>query len=123
MKLSKNKILSNVSVNHKEISDLSKMFVHHVFFWLKEPENQAHMQKFKRELERLVLVETIRFKHIGIAAGTDREVIDSSYQFSLLVIFDNKEGHDIYQEHEKHLKFIAECEDLWDRVLVYDSRN
>ncbi len=101
--------------------DLSSMFVHHVFFWLKAPDNKEALNKCRKELEKLVSIESIRFKHIGVPAETSREVIDNTYQFSLLVIFDNKEGHDIYQEHEKHKAFIEECHDLWERVLVYDS--
>lgn len=106
-----------------ENADLSQMFVHHVFFWLKEPENKEAMDSLRLGLQRLVTIETIRYTHIGVPADTNREVIDSSYQFSLLLIFENKEGQDIYQEHEKHKTFIADCSDLWEKVLVYDSWN
>lgn len=105
----------------RENSDLTGMFVHHVLFWLKEPENKVHLEKFKKELHQLLSIETIRFSHIGVPAATNRKVIDSSYQYSLLVIFDDRKGHDIYQDHDKHHKFIAECGDLWETVLVYDS--
>ena len=116
-------ILPTISACSNRNSDLSQLFVHHVFFWLKEPDNKEAMDKCKHELNRLVTIETIRFKHVGEPADTDREVIDNSYQFSLLLIFDNKKGHDIYQEHEKHKIFIEECKDLWENVLVYDSWN
>lgn len=122
MKASKNISKANVSKKQKGNSEFSKMFVHHVFFWLKDPQNKAHTRKFKTELKKLVAVETIRYSHIGIPAKTNRKVIDSSYQFSLLTIFDNKKDHDIYQEHEIHLQFIDKCEDLWKKVLVYDSK-
>ncbi len=119
----KNKTSAGNSVGSTGNSDLSNMFVHHVFFWLKEPDNKARISKFRNELNKLISIETIRYKHIGVPAETNREVIENTYQFSLLVIFDNKEGHDIYQEHEKHLLFIEKCEDLWEKVQVYDSCN
>ena len=114
--------IKKVSPKQKENADLSKMFVHHVFFWLKEPQNKAHLRKFRAELNKLVTIETIRYSHVGVPAKTKRKVIDSSYQFSLLTIFDSKKDHDIYQEHEIHLQFIDKCEDLWKKVLVYDSK-
>ncbi len=116
-------LLSAASGCSVQNTDLSQMFVHHVFFWLKEPGNKEAMEKCRRELDRLVTIETIRYKHVGVAAPTDREVIDNTYQFSLLVIFDDEKGHDVYQEHQKHKVFIEECSQLWERVVVYDSWN
>jgi hypothetical protein len=101
--------------------DLSGMFVHHVYFWMKNPENKDEFEQLKKGLEKLVTIETIKFKHIGIPAETRREVIDSSYQFSLLTLFESKEGQDIYQDHPVHLQFVDECKHLWDKVVVYDS--
>ena len=102
-------------------SELGQLFVHHVFFWFKEPVTPEGRTKFENALKELITVETIVDSHLGIPASTNREVIDSSYTYSLLLTFRNKEEQDIYQTHSKHLKFIAECQDLWERVLVYDS--
>jgi len=99
------------------------MFVHHVYFWLHDPSNPEVRENFQKGLEELVTIETIKVSHLGIPADTARPVIDSSYAYSLLVIFDDKEGHDIYQEHPTHLKFIKDCEQYWSKVLVYDSVN
>ena len=66
-------------------------------------------------------VPGIRPSHIGSPADTDRPVIDSTYSYSLIVSFDSKKEHDIYQEHPLHKDFIAAAEDLWDKVQVYDS--
>jgi hypothetical protein len=104
-------------------TDLSNKFVHHVFFWLKEPDNKEAVEKCRQGLEKLVTIDTIRYKHIAMPANTSREVIDSSYQFSLLTVFDDEAGHNVYQEHETHQEFIRDYSDLWERVLVYDSCN
>jgi Stress responsive A/B Barrel Domain len=96
-------------------------FVHHVYLWLKKPLSRESRMKFENGLKQLVTIETIVGKHIGTPATTNRGVIDSSYSYSLLLIFKNKEDQDIYQTHPTHLKFIEECEELWEKLMVYDS--
>ena len=100
---------------------LGKLFVHHVYFWLKDPANQEARAKFEKAARELVTVETIVDYHIGVPAPTNREVIDTSYTYSILSTYKTKEDQDIYQTHPKHLKFIEECQDLWEKVVVYDS--
>jgi hypothetical protein len=97
------------------------MFVHHVYFWLKNAgsqEDQAHLLKGLQSLKK---IETIKMSHIGVPADTNREVIDTSYQFSLMLIFDNRKDQDTYQNHPVHLKFVEDCSNLWTKVIVYDS--
>ena len=96
---------------------------HHVFFWLKEPVTDDVRARFEAALKELVTIEVIIDYHLGRPAATNREVIDSSYTYSLLTTFKNKADQDIYQSHPKHLKFIEDCDDLWERVVVYDSEN
>jgi len=100
---------------------MKKLFIHHVYFWLNEPVTPEIRGKFEKGLKKLVTVETIVDYHLGVPAGTSRDVIDSSYSYSLLVTFKNKEDQDIYQTHPTHLKFIDEFGDLWEKVVVYDS--
>ncbi|MCU0378276.1 MAG: Dabb family protein [Bacteroidales bacterium] len=102
---------------------MSGKFIHHVFFWLKEPVTDDVRASFEAALRELVTIEVIIDYHLGRPAATNREVIDSSYSYSLLTIFESKADHDIYQTHPKHLRFIEECNDLWERVVVYDSEN
>jgi len=96
-------------------------FVHHVYFWFKKPVNKENRTRFEHALKKLVTIETIVEMHLGTPAATNREVIDSSYAYSLLVTFRNKEDQDIYQKHPIHLQFIEDCQDLWEKVVVYDS--
>lgn len=99
----------------------SDLFVHHVYFWLKQPVTQEMRTKFEAELRKLVKVETIVDYHLGVPAPTGRDVIDTTYSYSLLTLFRNKADQDIYQTHPIHLKFIEESQDLWEKVIVYDS--
>ena len=109
------KILANTN---QKIDDL---FLHHVFFWLKDPDNLDSRKKFEKGLQKLATVETIKIKQIGVPADTHREVIDNSYHYSFMVGFKNKKNQDIYQKHKTHLEFIDTCSSLWKKVLVYDS--
>jgi hypothetical protein len=97
-------------------------FCHHVFFWLKNPDNAQDRAKFETAIKELLQTPEIIRSHIGVpAAVTPRPVLDSSYTYSLLVIFNDIQAHDAYQVHPNHLKFIDENKHLWDRVQVYDS--
>jgi hypothetical protein len=109
------------SFSEAKVNNLEKLFIHHVYFWLKKPVTPEVKAKFEKALKELVTIETIVDFHLGIPAGTSRDVIDASYSYSLLVTFKNKEDQDIYQPHPKHQKFIADCQDLWEKVVVYDS--
>ena len=72
-------------------------------------------------LEKLTKVKTIKMFHIGKPASTNRDVIDTSYSISWMLVFENKEDQDSYQVDPIHLKFVEECKDLWQKVVVYDS--
>src|SRR5688572_2605914 len=99
------------------------MFVHHVFFWLKEDITKEEIQKFKDTVKTLLTIDVVKFGDVGAPSSTDRPVIERSYSYSLLLVFDNKEGHDIYQPHEVHKKFVDTCSHLWTRVQIYDSES
>jgi hypothetical protein len=101
---------------------MKETFTHMVFFWMKEPDNKDHQTKFEASLARFINGSPqVISQHIGRPAGTERTVVDNSYQYCLVVTFASKEDHDIYQDDPAHHEFIDECKDLWDRVQVYDS--
>jgi hypothetical protein len=96
-------------------------FVHHVYFWFKKPVLKKDRERFEEALKMLATAETIVEIHLGVPATTKEDVVDRSYTYSLLTTFKNKKDHDIYQTHPTHLKFIDDCSDLWEKVVVYDS--
>lgn len=96
-------------------------FIHHVFFWLKNPESKEDLQQLIEGLKQLSNASTIKEFHIGKPAGTNRDVIDTTWSVSWLLLFDNKEDQDIYQTDPVHLKFINDCSHLWKKVVVYDA--
>lgn len=97
------------------------IFIHHVYFWLNNPDSSDDFKKLIEGLQKLSKVKSIKTFHIGKPAGTSREVIDSSYSISWLLMFDSLAQQDSYQTDPIHLKFIDECKHLWKKVLVYDS--
>jgi len=99
---------------------IDKLFLHHVFFWMNDPESPESRKKFEKGLQLLGSIETIKIKQIGVPADTERDVIDNTYHYSFMVGFKNKKDHDIYQKHKTHLEFIDTCSSLWNKVLVYD---
>jgi hypothetical protein len=100
---------------------LKSGFVHTVYFWLKEKDNQEHINKLNEGLKKLSEIAEIREAYIGKPADTNREVIDSSYSLSITFVFENKEDQDIYQDHPDHHIFIKNCSELWSSVKVYDA--
>lgn len=97
------------------------LFIHHVYFWLKNAESKQDLEKLIQGLEKLSKVKTIQKFHIGKPADTNRDVIDRSYSVSWMLIFKNKADQDSYQVDPIHLKFVEECSALWSKVVVYDS--
>lgn len=98
-----------------------KQVIHHVFFWLKNPGSKEDLDKLLAGLKTLKKIETIRKMHIGVPASTEiRPVVDSTFSASELMFFDDLAGQKIYQDHPIHQKFIQECSNLWDKVIVYD---
>ena len=97
------------------------MFIHHVYFWLKNPGSKDDQARFIEGLKKLSKVDTIKKFYIGIPAATNRDVIERSYSVSWLLFFDDPSAQDSYQTDPIHLKFVEECSSLWNKVVVYDS--
>ncbi len=100
---------------------LKNVLVHHVYFWLKNPDSKEDLEKLLEGLDGLSKVEEIKTFHIGKPAATRREVIDSSYAVSWFTMFESAKDQDIYQVHPIHLDFVKNYSHLWSKVIVYDS--
>ena len=97
------------------------MHIHNVYFWLKDGLDDEALASFEQGLNALVHDPAARGGHYGKpAAVPERDVIDSSYTYGLIVVFDDVAGHDRYQVGAIHLEFLAAHRTKWERVLVYD---
>ena len=95
--------------------------VHHVFFWLKNPDSKQDLAKLLAGLTTLANIETVRGTHFGVPASTEkRDVVDNSFSASEILFFDDTAGQKVYQDHPIHKQFVADCSHLWEKVVVYD---
>jgi len=97
------------------------MLVHHVLFWLKADTTEDQKNAFKKGLQSLEKIETIKNFHIGTPAPIERAVVDTTYTFSLTIFFEDLAGHDVYQVHELHKAFLEEFRILFEKVVIYDA--
>ncbi len=97
------------------------MLTHHVLFWLKADTTEEQKAAFRKGLESLKNVETVKSIYIGTPAPIERAVVDTTYTFSLLTLFDDLAGHDTYQTHPLHLAFLEQFRPFFEKVVIYDS--
>lgn len=96
------------------------MFIHNVFFWLKEKDNEEAQKALLAGIKTLEGIESIESVYIGTPASTRRPVIDATYSFAEILVFADEAAHDVYQVHPLHTKFVADCAHLWEKVVIYD---
>jgi len=99
-----------------------KSLLHHVFFWLKNPNSAADKKQLIEGLKSLGAIPSIKQIHIGTLASTEkRDVVDTSWDVSELMFFDDEAGQKVYQDHPIHQAFVEKHAHLWQKVIVYDS--
>jgi hypothetical protein len=96
------------------------MHVHNVYFWLKSDLGGPELAAFERGLETLTKDPGARSGYYGPSAETDRDVVENSYSYGLVLVFDDLAGHDQYQASADHLVFVQEHAAKWEKVVVYD---
>ncbi|WP_341227677.1 Dabb family protein [uncultured Arcticibacterium sp.] len=104
-----------------EVTELENPFIHHVYFYLNNPDSAEDKAKLVEGLNKLAQVETIQKHFIGFPASTDRDVIVKDYAVSWMCFFKNLEEEEMYQVDPIHLKFVEDYSHLWSTVKVYDS--
>lgn len=117
-------LTAGTAANAMTISPATKKYgiAHQVYFWLKRAGSEEDRQELIKGIKTLKNIETVREIQIGIVASTEkRSVIDSSWDVSELLYFDNVQGQAVYQTHPIHQEFAKNYSHLWKKVLVYDS--
>lgn len=110
-----------LSVNAASSFKEKNKLIHHVFFWLKNPGSKEDLEKLIAGLKTLRKIKTVRRLHIGLPAATEkRDVVESGYQVSELMFFDDLAAQKAYQDDPIHQQFIKDCSHLWSKVVVYD---
>lgn len=97
------------------------MFVHSVYFWLRDDLSPELRATFVEGARSLTTIESVKHGFLGTPAGTDREIIDRSYSYALVVFFEDEAAHDDYQVHPVHDRFRETCGGSWKKIVIYDA--
>ena len=115
-------IIEEVNIEKFIDADAEPGLMHVVHFWLTDGLTEADEKDFLKGVWSLEGIPTIRRMFVGPPASTpSRGVVDNSFDYALVVYFDDVAGHDVYQEHPIHLKFVAEHEAKFKTVQVKDN--
>jgi len=114
--------ISSYGQSQNTMKTFDPAFVHTVFFWLNNPDNEEDRGKFEASIEKLLgNSKYTKTNFVGTPPQATRDVVDGSFTYALVVTFESAEAQENYQQEEAHLAFIEEAKDLWNKVVVYDS--
>lgn len=98
------------------------MVAHNVYFTLKDRSDAAKTKLVQACRTYLKGHPGEVFFAAGVLAeDLKRDVNVRDFDVSLHLVFKTKEDQDRYQTAPKHLKFIEENRDNWEKVRVFDS--
>jgi len=97
------------------------MFVHAVYFWLRNDLSAAQKKQFDAGVRALRAIEVVQAGYLGVPATTNRPIIERGYSRALVLVFADEKAHDAYQVHPLHDRFRSECSSLWTKVQIFDS--
>ena len=97
------------------------LFVHHVLFYTHLAASDADRAKLLEGLQTLRGIPAIKLAHIGTPAETDRAVIDRTYAYSWLCLFESAAEELDYQQHPIHDEFRRQYARYWEKVVIYDA--
>lgn len=98
------------------------MLTHSVFFTLKDA-SPAMTQALIDDCHKyLTTGDGLVSLHAGARiTDLDRDVNDDGFHVALIVVFESREAHDVYQDIPDHLTFIERNTDNWQQVRVFDA--
>jgi hypothetical protein len=98
------------------------MFAHMVYFTLKD-NTPANRQKVVDVCQKYLSGhEGVVYFSAGVRAEAFvRDVNAKDWDVALHLVFTDKEAHDCYQDHPRHVQFVSEGKLLWKQVRVYDA--
>ncbi|RAV30174.1 Dabb family protein [Sinomicrobium soli] len=106
----------------REQDTQDRMINHYVLFWLKKTLNRDEKEAFTGFFDLLRKVPGIRsFYYGGPADSKDREVVDNSFDYNLMIQFDSLEALEVYGVHPLHMEAIEQYGHYWEKVTVHDS--
>lgn len=115
--------VSSYGQTKTNMKEFDPHFAHTVYFWLKNPDNPKDRKAFETSLQKFLDNSAYaKTNFIGTPPQASRNVVDGSFTYSLIVTFESAEAQQNYQDEAPHKLFIEESSDLWEKVIVYDSK-
>ena len=98
------------------------MLAHNVYFTLKD-RSQAKIDALVKACnDYLTGHPGLKFFFAGVLEPElARPVNDSGFDVALVLVFEDRAAHDVYQTAPRHDQFIAEQKDNWEQVRVFDA--
>jgi Stress responsive A/B Barrel Domain len=97
------------------------MFSHVVVFWTDPAQPNATEELLAGAKKYLKSIPGVLQFHAGKMVGSQRPVVDQSYQVALNLVFPDKKAQDDYQVHPMHVEFVEKVfKRLCKKVVVYD---
>lgn len=97
------------------------MFSHVVVFWTDPAQPNATEELLAGANKHLKPIPGVLQFHAGKMVGSQRPVVDQSYQVALNLVFPDKKAQDDYQVHPMHVEFVEKVfKRLCKKVVVYD---
>ena len=95
----------------------TRMLIHSVYFWFKPDADPAVVAAFESGLKRLTSIADITTAYFGKPEATPkRAVVDDSYAWALVEVFEDLAAHDRYQDHPTHQQFLNDFSASWQRA-------
>jgi heme-degrading monooxygenase HmoA len=95
---------------------------HDVYFSLNDASPAARSELVAACRKYLAGHDGTRVFSVGVLADElARPVNDRDFDVALHITFESRAAHDAYQQHPRHKQFIAEQQQNWKRVRVFDS--
>jgi len=97
------------------------MFSHVVIFWTDPAQPKAADELIAGANRYLKDIPGIMHFHVGRMVGSERPVVDQTYQVALNTVFTSKKTQDAYQVHPQHVEFVEKIfKRVCTRAVVYD---
>jgi hypothetical protein len=99
------------------------MVRHNVYFWLHDTVTDEQRSEFERGLAALGDIDVVSLGSYGKPAGTPvRPVTQNTFDYALVLEFDDVEKHNAYQVHDEHTVFVDSFGSWFKEVRVFDTQ-
>lgn len=100
----------------------SGTIIHSVYFWLKAGITSSEEKEFLNFFNVLRKIPGVRTLYFGKPAPTTkRDVTDNTFDYNLLISFDNLEAINVYETHPDHVQAAQKYSKYWQKVQVRDT--